>query len=230
MANIQTLALSGIEIKEFTGWADPMIEDYLTITRNINSVLVELNQNIENIENIENLTARNIGQVNALRSAIRRVRKEFVTIGYGGITNSTNAAEPNIDANWQTVSIFDGDYLASPVNVIQEDSNNGVRFLKSGLWSVNIDLPMTFVGDASLRILKFKLYNQSKGVDAALFQEVLISDSLVGGNINCAIDFMVEKEDLNDLYVLQVQTPSAIFTGVTYRGGQMTFKLNSGDL
>ncbi len=230
MANIQTLALSGFEIKDFTGWPDPMIEDYLTITRNINAVLVELNQNIENIESIENLTARNIGQVNSLRAAIRRVRKEFIAIGHGGLSNSTNAGEPNITAAWQTVGAFDGGYSSSPDNVIQEDISDGVRFLKAGIWNADISLPMTFTGVAGIRILNFRIYNQTQATDVVYFPETLIDDGSGMGNIKSNIDFEVPNIRLNDLYVLQVQTPSADFTGVTYRGGNMVFKLGSGDL
>lgn len=230
MANIQTLALSGLELKELTGWPEPMIEDYLTITRNINAVLVELNQNIDNIESIENLTARNIGQVNFLRAAIRRARKEFVAIGQGGLSNSTNAGEPNITAAWQTVGAFDGGYLANPENIIQEDINNGVRFLKAGLWNAEISLPMTFTGVAGIRILNFRIYNQTQLTDVAYFTETLIDDGSGMGNIKSNIDFEVSSDRLNDLYVLQVQTPSADFTGVTYRGGNMVFKLGSGDV
>lgn len=58
--NLDSLILSAIEVRELTGWPDPMVEDYLNILRNIvntaekaDQIAIQVNTNSDNIEALD---------------------------------------------------------------------------------------------------------------------------------------------------------------------------------
>jgi len=76
----RTLRLSAPELKEMTDWPDPMIEEFLSLLDNLNSLIVSNNDITETVDDDQSLTIDTLGQIGWLTSRMRAMGNHIAAV------------------------------------------------------------------------------------------------------------------------------------------------------
>jgi len=88
-----------------------------------------------------------------------------VEAAYGGIIVDSTTAIPDIDATWQTVTVFDEEMLITPRGIWQVIANDALRFEFAGVYSVNINMALMHNDVNSGRSIGIRLHNDTTNVN-----------------------------------------------------------------
>jgi len=144
----------------------------------------------------------------------------FTASGYGGISLTADAVQPDIDATFKTLVGWDGAQIANPRFITQDFANDGIRFNAEGVWLMNIQATIFHNEVNAGRIMQLRLFNATEAVaigNPIAFgtgRNVSVTNLVIAG-------VLVDVPDtfLNDLVVLQLNSPSDTYTSVTCIGG-----------
>jgi len=82
--NLSQLILSGLEIKELTGWPDAMVEDYLNILRDLILLATTVDENGEVLVQDTQITAALESSVAQLRDRLTQLQLDAFDLIHGG--------------------------------------------------------------------------------------------------------------------------------------------------
>lgn len=115
--NLSQLILSGLEIKELTGWPDAMVEDYLNILRDLILLATTVDENGEILVQDTQITAAIESSLAQLRDRLTQLQNDaFNLINAGGAAFDALLASQNAKIARLTARI--NDLEASPVSDI----------------------------------------------------------------------------------------------------------------
>ena len=90
----------------------------------------------------------------------------FALAGYGGILSNGTVAMPDLDSGWVLFDAWNAASMASPRYVTQDFANNGLRFERIGVFSMNIKLSIAHNSSNGGRILYLRFNNGTTGTPA----------------------------------------------------------------
>ena len=78
--NNRTLRLSAIELKEMTKWPDPMIEEFLSLLDNLNSLIVSNNTITTIVDETVQVSTEGQGQIGWIISRMKNLGKDIAAV------------------------------------------------------------------------------------------------------------------------------------------------------
>jgi len=102
---LESLALSAVEIKELTNWPPEMIEDYLSILRNIIATATEIDINTAQIEINKNDIAQNSSDIAQNASDISTNASNIATNTSNIATNTSNISTNTANIGTNSINI-----------------------------------------------------------------------------------------------------------------------------
>lgn len=83
----------------------------------------------------------------------------LVSAGYGGIGQNAIQALPDLGASWVTLDIFDTELLASPIDVVQDITNDALAFTSEGVWQISAKVSISHNELNAGREIRLRIYD-----------------------------------------------------------------------
>jgi len=135
----------------------------------------------------------------------------LVRAGYGAIQQSVAVALPNITATAQKLPA-NAAVVATPINVTQDLTNDGLIVLLAGVWSISLNLAMRITPANTGREFIVRAFNAT---DAVVLDTTVVGIGRDIEVVNYSVSFLGPVLNLNKLVVAQILSTTDTITGVT---------------
>ncbi|MDB4312061.1 hypothetical protein N9937_01395 [bacterium] len=91
----------------------------------------------------------------------------FALAGYGGIIQNAPVAIPDISGSWELFDGWDAASLTTPRYITQDFASNGIRFDRTGVFSISIKISIAHDSGNAGRVVYLRFYDGTVGAPGA---------------------------------------------------------------
>ncbi|MDJ0792471.1 MAG: hypothetical protein QNJ71_11295 [Acidimicrobiia bacterium] len=164
---------------------------------------------------LRTVNVREIDHQKLLNRDDPNVHSHLQTAGYGGIAKTTDTNYGTVGSGaWTTIDNWDSGMVVTPVGVVQDVANSGLRFDAQGVFSVVGTVAVSFTDTNQGRVFGVRLYNQTKATPGREIQ-YFVGRNQEGVNLSqSGILAEIGASEVNDLFQLQIAGVGDSFANV----------------